>query len=97
MLPLGFGWHYGIFGRLAELELHGRFGLNFDRLSCDGLSVIAHSLGYESESVFRKTFRRVMGYSPRQYTRSAGQHRGHAHLRKWAEGNWHRAYLQSAW
>jgi AraC-like DNA-binding protein len=42
-----------------------------DRLknSADSLSAIASSLGYESESAFGKAFRRVMGYSPRQYSR----------------------------
>lgn len=46
-----------------------------DRLksSSDGLSTIAHSLDYESESAFSKAFRRVMGCSPRQYTRTASQ------------------------
>jgi AraC-like DNA-binding protein len=39
--------------------------------SADGLSAIAQSLGYESESAFGKAFRRVMGCSPRQYTRIA--------------------------
>jgi AraC-like DNA-binding protein len=50
-----------------------RMLLAADRLkSCsDGLAVIAQSLGYESESAFGKAFRRVMGCSPRQYTRSA--------------------------
>jgi AraC-like DNA-binding protein len=38
--------------------------------SSDCLSAIAESLGYESESAFGKAFRRVMGCSPRQYTRS---------------------------
>ncbi len=40
-----------------------------DRLtsSVDPISVIAVSLGYESESAFSKAFRRVMGCSPRQY------------------------------
>jgi AraC-like DNA-binding protein len=38
--------------------------------SSDGLSAIAQSLGYESESAFGKAFRRVMGCSPRQYTRT---------------------------
>jgi AraC-like DNA-binding protein len=38
--------------------------------SSGGLSAIAQSLGYESESAFSKAFRRVMGCSPRQYTRS---------------------------
>jgi AraC-like DNA-binding protein len=38
--------------------------------SSDGLCAIAQSLGYESESAFGKAFRRVMGCSPRQYTRS---------------------------
>jgi AraC-like DNA-binding protein len=38
--------------------------------SSDSLSAIAQSLGYESESAFGKAFRRVMGCSPRQYTRS---------------------------
>ena len=50
-----------------------RMLLAADRLkSCsDGLCVIAQSLGYESESAFGKAFRRVMGCSPRQYSRSA--------------------------
>jgi AraC-like DNA-binding protein len=40
-----------------------------DRLknSDDSISVIASSLGYESESAFGKAFRRVMGCSPRKY------------------------------
>ncbi|MDW5266750.1 MULTISPECIES: AraC family transcriptional regulator [Acidobacteriaceae] len=50
-----------------------RMLLAADRLknSSEGLSAIARSLGYESESAFGKAFRRVMGCSPRQYTRSA--------------------------
>jgi len=50
-----------------------RMLLAADRLknSPDGLSAIAQSLGYESESAFGKAFRRVMGFSPRQYTRTA--------------------------
>ena len=50
-----------------------RMLLAADRLknSCDGLSAIAQSLGYQSESAFGKAFRRLMGRSPRQYTRSA--------------------------
>jgi AraC-like DNA-binding protein len=42
-----------------------------DRLknSDDSISVIALSSGYESESAFGKAFRRVMGCSPRQYSR----------------------------
>jgi AraC-like DNA-binding protein len=50
-----------------------RMLLAADRLknSSDGLSSIAHALGYESESAFGKAFRRVMGCSPRQYTRSS--------------------------
>ena len=49
-----------------------RMFLAADRLltSSDGLSAIAQSLGYESESAFGKAFRRVMGCSPRQYARS---------------------------
>jgi len=44
-----------------------------DRLnnSDDSISVIALSLGYESESAFGKAFRRIMGCSPRQYGRGA--------------------------
>jgi len=44
-----------------------------DRLanSNDPVSVIALSLGYESESAFSTAFRRVMGCSPRQYSREA--------------------------
>ena len=43
-----------------------------DRLknSDDSISAIALSLGYESESAFGKAFRRVMGASPRQYSRN---------------------------
>jgi AraC-like DNA-binding protein len=50
-----------------------RMLLAADRLqnSSDGLSAIAQSLGYESESAFGKAFRRVMGCSPRQYARSS--------------------------
>lgn len=42
-----------------------------DRLanSGDPISVIALSLGYESESAFSTAFKRVMGSSPRQYSR----------------------------
>jgi AraC-like DNA-binding protein len=42
-----------------------------DRLknSDDSISAIALWLGYESESAFGKAFRRVMGCSPRQYSR----------------------------
>jgi AraC-like DNA-binding protein len=42
-----------------------------DRLtsSDDSIAAIATSLGYESESAFGKAFRRVMGCSPRQYSR----------------------------
>ena len=49
-----------------------RMLLAADRLTSseEGLSAIAHSLGYESESAFGKAFRRVMGCSPRQYARS---------------------------
>ena len=42
--------------------------------SSDPLSVIALSLGYESESAFGTAFKRVMGCSPRQYSR--GQNSG---------------------
>jgi AraC-like DNA-binding protein len=50
-----------------------RMLLGADRLknSSDSLGTIALSLGYESESAFGKAFRRVMGYSPRQYTRAS--------------------------
>ena len=37
--------------------------------SSDPVSVVARSLGYESESAFSTAFKRVMGYSPRQYGR----------------------------
>jgi AraC-like DNA-binding protein len=52
-----------------------RMLLAADRLknSSDGLSAIAQSLGYESESAFGKAFRRVMGCSPRRYARPAVQ------------------------
>jgi len=43
-----------------------------DRLvnSSDPVSAIALSLGYESESAFSTAFKRVMGCSPRQYSRA---------------------------
>ncbi|WP_044558870.1 AraC family transcriptional regulator [Azospirillum sp. B4] len=46
-----------------------------DRLAHGGepVSTIALSLGYESESAFSTAFKRVMGCSPRQYGRGAGQ------------------------
>jgi AraC-like DNA-binding protein len=44
-----------------------------DRLknSDDSISVIASSLGYESESAFGKAFRRAIGCSPRQHSRGS--------------------------
>ena len=49
-----------------------RMLLAADRLenSGDPISVIALSLGYESESAFSTAFKRVMGCSPRQYSRA---------------------------
>lgn len=35
----------------------------------DSISIIADSLGYESESAFSTAFKRVMGCSPREYSR----------------------------
>ena len=48
-----------------------RMMLAGDRLahSGDTISTIAPSLGYESDSAFSTAFRRVMGCSPRQYSR----------------------------
>jgi AraC-like DNA-binding protein len=42
--------------------------------SDDSISVIASSLGYESESAFGKAFRRIMGCSPRQHSRQESAH-----------------------
>jgi AraC-like DNA-binding protein len=49
-----------------------RMLLAADRLenSNDPISVIAFSLGYESESAFSTAFKRVMGCSPRQFSRA---------------------------
>jgi AraC-like DNA-binding protein len=49
-----------------------RMLLAADRLenSSDPVSVIALSLGYESESAFSTAFKRVMGCSPRQFSRA---------------------------
>jgi AraC-like DNA-binding protein len=41
--------------------------------SSDSISVIALSLGYESESAFSTAFKRAMGCSPRQHSRSRKQ------------------------
>lgn len=48
-----------------------RMALAADRLttSADSISAIAQSLGYDSESAFSTAFKRIMGSSPRQYTR----------------------------
>ncbi len=53
-----------------------RMLLAADRLenSADSISVIALSLGYESESAFSTAFKRVMGCSPRQHARGRGLH-----------------------
>jgi AraC-like DNA-binding protein len=57
-----------------EYLLRWRMALARDRLvnSRDSISVIALSLGYESESAFGKAFKRVMGCSPRHYHRDRG-------------------------
>jgi AraC-like DNA-binding protein len=54
-----------------EYLIHWRMLLAGDRLahSSDSISVIALSLGYESESAFSTAFKRVMGCSPRYYGR----------------------------
>jgi AraC-like DNA-binding protein len=54
-----------------EYLVRWRMTLAGDKLvnSSDPISVIALSLGYESESAFGKAFKRVMGCSPRQYGR----------------------------
>jgi AraC-like DNA-binding protein len=48
-----------------------RMLLASDRLttSSEPVSIIAQSLDYESESAFSAAFKRVMGCSPRQYSR----------------------------
>jgi AraC-like DNA-binding protein len=50
-----------------------RMLLAADRLanSSDSISAIALSLGYESESAFSTAFKRVIGRSPRQYSRGS--------------------------
>jgi len=57
-----------------EYLTHWRMMLAGNRLenSNDSIYLIAASLGYESESAFGKAFRRVMGCSPRRYSRGAG-------------------------
>jgi AraC-like DNA-binding protein len=54
-----------------EYLAYWRMLLAGDRLANAGdpVSVIALSLGYESESAFSTAFKRVMGCSPRQYGR----------------------------
>jgi AraC-like DNA-binding protein len=51
---------------------HWRMLLAADRLThtTDSVSDIAFSLGYESESAFSTAFKRVMGASPRQHSRT---------------------------
>jgi len=54
-----------------EYLAHWRMLLAGDRLehSADPISVIAPSLGYESEAAFSTAFKKIMGCSPRQYGR----------------------------
>jgi AraC-like DNA-binding protein len=54
-----------------EYLIRWRMTLGAERLadSGDPISVIAVSLGYESQSAFGKAFKRVLGCSPRQYAR----------------------------
>jgi len=54
-----------------EYLMRWRMLLAADKLtnSSDSISVISLSLGYESESAFSTAFKRVMGCSPRQYSR----------------------------
>jgi AraC-like DNA-binding protein len=44
-----------------------------DRLANGGMpiAVVAPTVGYESESAFCAAFKRVMGYSPRQFAKEA--------------------------
>jgi AraC-like DNA-binding protein len=55
-----------------EYVTQWRMRLAADRLvnARDLVSVVALSLGYESESAFSVAFKRIMGRSPRQYARS---------------------------
>jgi AraC-like DNA-binding protein len=55
-----------------EYLTHWRMLLAGDRLtsSDEPISALALSLGYESESAFSTAFKRVMGSSPRQYSRA---------------------------
>ena len=54
-----------------EYLTHLRMLLAADKLtySRDSISMISASLGYESESAFSTAFKRVMGCSPREYSR----------------------------
>jgi AraC-like DNA-binding protein len=61
-----------------------------DRLknSDDSISVIASSLGYESESAFGKTFRRIMGCSPRQHSRGSSHRPGSSAAHEVSDDYW---------
>jgi AraC-like DNA-binding protein len=63
-----------------EYLTHWRMLLAADKLSNsrDSISVIAPSLGYESESAFSTAFKRVMGCSPREYGRRRNVRSDHA-------------------
>lgn len=52
-----------------------RMMLAADRLANAGMSiaVVAPTVGYESESAFGAAFKRVIGYSPRQFAKSAAR------------------------
>jgi AraC-like DNA-binding protein len=55
-----------------EYLVRWRMMLAGDRLvnSTDSVTLIANSVGYESDSAFSAAFRRIMGCSPREYARS---------------------------
>ena len=61
----------GPIGTAIDYLIRWRMLLAGDRLkhSGDPISIIAQSLGYESESAFSTAFKRVMGCSPRKYSR----------------------------
>jgi AraC-like DNA-binding protein len=64
----------------VEYLTQWRMLLAADKLSKsrDSISIIAASLGYESESAFSTAFKRVMGCSPREYSRRRNLSQDHA-------------------
>ena len=59
----------------SELQMQVRFRAITQLLSDSSIPIrdVAHEAGFDDQSHFARSFRRIAGVSPRQYRRAAGQ------------------------